>query len=106
MQTRIPVPLLISAAGFVDKYGPEERYNFLGFASQVSCPLLFTFGSQELEHGGLAFAGLPRAIEDLATASGGQWSAEVTVIAGADHHYRTGREQLQLQLSRWIQQQN
>lgn len=106
LQTRVPVPLLISAAGFLDKYGPEERYNFLRFASQVDCPLLFTFGSQELEHGGVAFAGLPDAIARLAHQSEKPWQPDVTVIEGADHHYRSGRDTLNRELSGWLQGQN
>ena len=107
IQTRVPVPLLISAAGFIDKYGPAERYNFLQFATTVDCPLLFTFGSLELEHGGVAFAGLPAAIETLARRSTEiRWQPEVTVIEGADHHYRQGRGELNSELIHWLEQQN
>ncbi len=106
IQTRVPVPLLISAAGFLDKYGPEERYNFLRFASRVHSPLLFTFGSLELDHGGVAFAGLPDAIGQLASQSDDPWQPQVSVIEGADHHYRSGRDELNRELSRWLQGQN
>ena len=107
IQTRVPVPLLISAAGFIDKYGPAERYNFLQFTAAVDCPLLFTFGSLELEHGGVAFAGLPTAIESLANHSTEtRWQAEVAVIEGADHHYREGRHELNSELIRWLRRQN
>ena len=107
IKTRVPVPLLISAAGFIDKYGPAERYNFLEFATTVDCPLLFTFGSRELEHGGIAFAGLPSAIEALANrCKKPHWQAEVAVIEGADHHYRQGREELNSRLIDWLEQQN
>jgi len=103
IRTRVPVPLLISAAGFIDKYGPAERYNFLKFATSVDCPILFTFGSRELEHGGIAFAGLPSAIETLASQSSTPpWRAEVAVIEGADHHYRQGREELNRRLISWV----
>ena len=107
IQTRVPVPLLISAAGFIDKYGPAERYNFLQFVETVDCPLLFTFGSLELEHGGVAFAGLPAAIETLASRSTEtRWQPEVTVIEGADHHYRQGRGELNSELIHWLERQN
>lgn len=107
LQTQIPVPLLISAAGFVDKYGPQERYNFLRFASQVHCPLLFTFGSLELQHGGVAFAGLPAAIESLAAESGAaNWQPQVRVIEGANHHYRDTERELERELVGWLQDQH
>ena len=60
-----------------------------------------------LEHGGVAFAGLPAAIESLANhSSETRWQAEVAVIEGADHHYREGRHELNSELIRWLRRQN
>src|SRR6185436_4552568 len=52
---KFPFPLLISGASYIDKYGPAERYNILSFAHQLKVPALFTYGSKELESGGIAF---------------------------------------------------
>ncbi|MBC8357225.1 MAG: alpha/beta hydrolase [Planctomycetes bacterium] len=85
---KFPFPLLISAASYVDKYG-DERYNILKFVSQVGCPTLFTYGSIELEQGGIAFAGLPEAIHQATSDAPEIQRAgiKVATIAGADHFY-------------------
>ena len=49
-----PLPYHVSAAGFVDRYGPEERYNVLRSCwIECACPTLVTYGSSEMqgEHG-------------------------------------------------------
>ncbi len=88
---KFPFPLLISAASYVDKYG-DERYNILTFVSQVGCPTLFTYGSIELEQGGVAFAGLPDAIRQAVSEAeeAAQSDVDVVTIADADHFY-TGK---------------
>jgi pimeloyl-ACP methyl ester carboxylesterase len=82
LETRFPIPLLITAAAYVDKYGPTERYNILRYVKHLEIPALFVFGGLELLEGP-AFAGLP---EDLSQAAGGR-SVTVTVIPGANHLY-------------------
>ena len=81
--SKFPFPLLITAAGYIDKYGPAERYNILKFAADLPCPALFTYGSKELASGGIAFAGLPEALMALPNAD----RRSVAVIEGADHVY-------------------
>jgi len=83
---QFPFPLLITAGGYLDKYGPAERYNILRFVANVSCPTLFTYGGKELAEGGIAFAGMPEALAELP----GRERRQVAVIDGADHVY-TGR---------------
>ncbi len=81
---KFPFPMLISAATYVDKYGPEERYNFLPYLAQLSVPVLFTYGELELESGGVAFAGLPATIAESSSADN---VVDVATIDGADHFY-------------------
>ena len=92
---KFPFPLLISAASYVDKYG-DERYNILKYVSQVQCPMSFVYGSIELEQGGVAFAGLPEAIEQalLEPDDSGGPAVSVTTIPGADHFYTGKYEEL------------
>jgi pimeloyl-ACP methyl ester carboxylesterase len=97
---KFPFPLLISATSYIDKYGPAERYNILDFAGRVAVPALFTYGSKELESGGIAFAGLPEALAQLPDKRG---SLTVEVIAGADHNYTGCGASLAATMSRWIQ---
>jgi len=101
IEIRFPVPLLITARGFLDKYGPGERYNILQFISRLRTPLLVTYGSQELEQPSIAFAGLSDAITH-ATANDPDWPGRVDVIEGADHHYSHCREELASLLTEWL----
>src|SRR5213079_1706405 len=56
LEVRLPLPFVVTAAGYVEKYGPDERYNYLRFIHGVSCPVLLTLG--EIEAGNnMAFRG-------------------------------------------------
>ena len=37
MNIRFPLPFLVSAASFLEKYGPDEKYNFLRYLKQIAC---------------------------------------------------------------------
>lgn len=78
-----PLPTYITAAGYLDRYGPEERYNVLGHVQRVACPTLVTYGSVEVQ-ANVAFHGMPEAVEALATPAN---RLQVAVLAGADHFY-------------------
>ena len=103
---KFPFPLLISAASYVDKYG-GERYNILKFASQVECATLYVYGALELEQGGIAFAGLPEAIQQATTRldEPTRRNIEVTVIAGADHFYSGKHVELTDVVANWFARQ-
>ncbi|MEX0819738.1 MAG: alpha/beta fold hydrolase [Pirellulaceae bacterium] len=100
---KFPFPLLISAASYVDKYG-GERYNLLKFVSQVGCPALFTYGAIELEQGGVAFAGLPDAIEQAVSAVDPvkRPQVDVVTIADADHFYTRRHAEFADVVGRWL----
>lgn len=95
---KFPFPLLITAGSYIDKYGPAERYNILEFSSQLGCPMLFTYGSKELAQGGIAFAGLPEALNRLPSHA----LREVLTIDGADHFYSGVQEQLAERVGEWL----
>ena len=59
-----PLAYAISAEGFLDKYGPEERYDVLKLIPSVECPLVVTYGTAELPTSA-AFRGMPDAIAEL-----------------------------------------
>lgn len=101
IEIHFPLPLLITARGYLDKYGPGERYNLLTFINQVRPPLLVTFGSQEIEQGSIAFAGLDEAIKH-ATADAPDWPGTIEVVEGADHHYSDRRTELATLLTAWL----
>ena len=96
---KFPFPLLITAAGYTDKYGPAERYNILRFAADLPSPALFTYGSKELVGGGIAFVGLPEALKGLPNSE----RRSVTVIDGADHVYSGVSDVLASEVDDWLQ---
>lgn len=98
---KFPFPLLITADSYIDKYGPAERYNILEFTAQLHCPALFTYGSKELAHGGIAFAGMPEAINKLPM----HGTREVVTIDGADHFYSGVQDRLASRVGEWLREQ-
>jgi hypothetical protein len=98
IEVKFPLPYVISAAGYLDKYGPEERYNLLTFAHRVSCPMLFTYGSVELLWGP-AYGGMPEALDKLELSKS---RLRVAVIAGGDHVYSGVHGELAATIERWI----
>jgi pimeloyl-ACP methyl ester carboxylesterase len=102
MQVRFPFPYLITAAGHVDKYGPEERYDILRFVQLARLPMFFTYGSAELQNG-LTFQGMPEELE--AKAAEHELNLKLAIIAGADHNYTSTHTGLGERITRWLHQQ-
>lgn len=99
MQVEFPLPYLVTAAGYLDKYGPQERYNVLSRVGRLRCPTLCTFGSVEVQSN-VAFTGLPEDIEKAVTPGR---PVAVHVIAGADHVYSGVRGELIARVESWLQ---
>lgn len=97
IQVEFPLPYLVTARGYLDKYGPGEQYNVLEHLRQVALPTLLTWGSEEVSHN-IAFRGLPDAAEEI-----GNPRVRVEVIAGGDHNYSAVRPELTSRLRRWMQ---
>jgi len=98
LEVKLPLPFVISAAGYVEKYGPEERYNYLRFLASVSCPTLLTLGSIEVENN-MAFRSTPEAITALGNRQG---RLTVETIAGGDHFYSSVRPALIACVEAWL----
>ncbi|MGH7139926.1 MAG: alpha/beta hydrolase [Pirellulales bacterium] len=98
LSVRFPIPYLVTAAGYIDKYGRDERYNLLKHVPLVPRPLLFTFGTIELRRGS-AFQGLPEDLQALAERGA---DLKVAVVAGADHFYTAARSELAGQIVSWL----
>lgn len=102
IEVGFPFIMPITAAGYIDKYGPDERYNILKFAGRVACPVLFVFGQRELETGGTAFAGLPEALAALPN-QGQRFSIEI--VPDADHVYTGTADKLASVVEGWVKSQ-
>jgi pimeloyl-ACP methyl ester carboxylesterase len=98
LEVKLPLPFLITAGGYLEKYGPDERYNYLRFLAGVSCPTLITLGGVEVEKN-MAFQRTPEAVRELI---GKRPHLAVETIAGADHFYNGCREALAVCLERWL----
>lgn len=80
---RVPFPMQMSAATYLDKYGPASRYDILKFAHRAASTRAFVYGEQELHSGSVAFAGLDQAVAELAWES----PPQVLTLPGANHFY-------------------
>lgn len=99
IEVTIPLQLVMTAAGYIDKYGPAERYDMLRFAHLVPCPALFTFGSLELESGNPAFTAVDR--ELVERAADAEAPLDIAVVAEADHFYAGCVSRLLRTLKKW-----
>ena len=95
---KLPLPLAIAAAAYVEKYGPDERYNYLRFLRAVPCPALVLVGEVEAATN-MAFAGCPEEVTRLARACP---RISLETIAGADHFYSGVREQAWQAIEHWL----
>jgi pimeloyl-ACP methyl ester carboxylesterase len=98
LDVKFPMSFAITAAGYAEKYGPDERYNYLNLVSGVKCPTLITLGSLEVENNA-AFQGTPEAIETLRVR---KTDLHLEVIAGADHFYSGVRSEVVGRVERWL----
>jgi pimeloyl-ACP methyl ester carboxylesterase len=56
-----PIPFVITAGGYVEKYGPESRYDCIPLLPRLQCPVLILIGSESIRTSA-SFAGSPEAI--------------------------------------------
>lgn len=98
LDVKLPLPFVITAAGYLEKYGPDERYNYFRFLAGVRPPTLFTFGGVEVENN-MAFRGAP---EELSAARERRPHRSVEVVPGADHFYTGTRPELSRQIEGWL----
>ncbi|MGD9722761.1 MAG: alpha/beta hydrolase [Pirellulales bacterium] len=94
---RMPLAYYVSAAGYVDRYGPDEKYNVLALLPKVRCPTFVTYGSSEMQ-AEVAFRGMSEAVAAL---PGSGAALQVAVIAGADHIYTGCHDVLAARITRW-----
>jgi GNAT superfamily N-acetyltransferase/pimeloyl-ACP methyl ester carboxylesterase len=98
LEVQLPLPMVITAAGYVEKYGPRERFNYLKFLRSVHIPTLVIFGGQEVESN-MAFQGGPEAVAALAAVES---RIEIETVAGADHFYTAKRPEVIHVMDRWL----
>ncbi|OAI50602.1 hypothetical protein AYO44_17650 [Planctomycetaceae bacterium SCGC AG-212-F19] len=98
LDVKFPLPFAISAAGYVEKYGPDERYNYLPLLRSLACPTLVTLGEVEMSNN-VAFRDSTQAIAEVRPQPA---HLAVELIAGADHFYTGVRADLVARLEGWL----
>lgn len=98
IEALIPQSRAFSAQTYVDKYGPNARFDYFRYLSNQPAPLLLTLGS--LERADVSFATLA----DRGPSMHLDWpDVSYALIDGADHLYTDRTEQLWSSARGWLQ---
>ena len=105
IEVRKPTPLLIAAARFVEKYGPDEHYDYFRYLGKLSVPTLITIGSKE---GVEARPGLSRlafweAAESVPAVTHRHPNVSFATIRGGDHAYTGVGDSLRAAVQTFLQ---
>jgi pimeloyl-ACP methyl ester carboxylesterase len=98
MEVEFPFPTWITAASYRNKYGPEDRYDWLPLVDRILVPTLLLYGERELNDNS-AFYGL---WDDVTRATAGRSNFEIDIVKNADHFYSGVNRQTSDTLSGWI----
>ena len=99
IDTPYPLPLILAAQVFIEKYGNEEKFNVLNHLPNVQVPVLVMIGTEEAQTM-MGFRGLPPEVERLA---GELDHLTFESIPGADHAYTHQREYVWGVVSSWLE---
>lgn len=97
IQVPFPFPTWMTPSGYLQKYGPQETYNWINFIGQVEPPTLMIFGQRELDNHP-AFEGLRGEFAGLAELR----NLQVREIPDADHFYASQLALVDEQLEQWL----
>ncbi len=96
MAVDFPIPQMFSAASYLDKHGPGERYNLVTLAPKIKAPVFALSGSLETH------SRLRDIASDLATAAVNSPRAEYKVIEGGNHALNNRREEAATAVLDWL----
>jgi len=94
----VPLPMYITAAGYCEKYGPDERYNYVSFLRAVRCATLVLFGGKEVIDN-VAFQQAP---EEVSAWRDKRPNLTVEVVPGGDHFYTGVRQEAWQRIEAWL----
>lgn len=83
MLVQQPLPLWLTAAGFLAKYGPHDDYDFVPLLPRLTCPTLLIVGTASVESSP-AFESVPDAVRQLQTS---QRHLHLQLVPGANTGY-------------------
>lgn len=96
MDVKFPISQMFSAAAYLDKHGPAERYNLVTLAPRIKIPLFVLAGSLETH------TRLRDAARDIALAAVNSPRAEYTVIDGGNHGLSNRRQEASAAVLNWL----
>lgn len=99
LQVNFPYTQWMAAENYLDKYGPDEKYNVISFLGRLHCPVCIAYGQRELEDGSMAFAGVPDALRQ---AQRPDQDLTLLTIPNADHNYSGTVPALASALGPWL----
>lgn len=83
MPVEQPLPLWLTAAGFLAKYGPHDDYDFVPLLSKLPCPTLLIVGTESVATSP-AFESTPDAVRQLQAS---QPHLRLQLVPGANTGY-------------------
>lgn len=99
IRCRQPLPIVTTAAGFCEKYGPNSGLNLIAILPDVDCPVLVTIGEETIGTSP-AFDGLVEALEQLAET---RPQLEVQIVPGESMSYSASPNRLFELTLDWLQ---
>ncbi len=99
MRIQFPFPTLMAARAYLEKYGPDNRFDWLGMTPKIQRPTLVLFGELELNENP-AFEGLR---EELQSALANHPAIEWEEVPRADHFYSATVLAAAERLKSWIE---
>lgn len=97
IEVKFPFPTWMTPRGYLEKYGPEEKYNWMTFIHQVTSPCLLLFGERELDENP-AFEGLREELPEIQQMP----NVAIQEIENADHFYASQMEQVDHAITQWL----
>jgi pimeloyl-ACP methyl ester carboxylesterase len=96
-----PLPMLLTANGFLAKYGPHDDFDVVTHLPNISRPTLIVVGSDSVKNSP-AFADLPQAIDDVAKTNE---RLSVKIVEGANTGYSSHLDIPFACVERWLTSQ-
>ena len=96
MEVRFPIAQMFSAASYLDKHGPAERYNLVALAPKIKVPMLVIGGELETH------TRLRDCPQDMVTAAVNSPRAQYVIIPGGNHSLTNSTDKASATVLDWL----
>jgi pimeloyl-ACP methyl ester carboxylesterase len=100
IRAKVPMEYMSGAANYLDKYGPDERYNVMRYVGDIKTPVLAITGTIEVEKR-FGFGGLPEAFAKVRESKPNLTHVS---IEGGDHYYTGCQEYVLGRVLEWLRE--